>query len=440
MSNVQPWGDAFRARAASLPGASIDWLAQRRQQAINRFSDEGWPTTKQDGWRHTSLATLGQSFFGWPTEAQSVHGKAAALLQPLKQKQPGHWLVFVDGIYDEALSEIGNLPSGVRIETLSSALQRDPAALEAYLGDADFGSSVHALNLAFAAEGAFVSLSSGVALETPVHLAFLTLTGDSAAFMRNVIVAGSGSIATIVEHYLGEDELNSFTNTATRTFVERDANITHMRVQQEGNKTFHVGSIHVEQEGNSTHESHSLSFGARLARTDIETHLLGKHCETLLNGLYFVDGRRHVDHQTVINHAFPDGISHEYYRGILDEASRGVFNGRILVAEGADRTDAIQRSDSLLLSRMARSDAQPELEIYADDVKCAHGATVGQLDADSLFYLRTRGMDIEHARNVLIYAFAAETLQRIQSQQLRLPAVEAIRSLLPGGDVLGELA
>ena len=440
MSSIQPWNDAFRARAASLPGASLDWLAQRRQQAINRFADEGWPTPKHEAWRHTSLATLEQSFFGWPAAAQDAHTRAAALLQPLKASQPGHWLEFIDGAYEPSLSEVGSLPAGVHVETLASALERDPATVQAYLGDADAGAAIHALNLAFAADGAFISLPRGAAIDQPVHLAFLTLSADSASFVRNVIVAGSGSVATVVEHFLGEDELNSLTSTATRTYVDRDANITHLKLQQEGNKTFHLGAIDIVQEGNSTHESHSLSFGARLARTDIETHFLGKHCETLLNGLYFVDGRRHVDHHTLINHAHPDGISREYYRGVLADAARGVFNGRILVAEGADRTDAVQRSDSLLLSRLARSDAQPELEIYADDVKCAHGATVGQLDADSLFYLRTRGLEYEHARNVLIYAFAAETLQRIQSKPLRVTAYEAIRSLLPGGDVLGELA
>ncbi|WP_353173231.1 Fe-S cluster assembly protein SufD [Paracandidimonas soli] len=440
MSSVQPWSDAFRARAASLPGASIDWLAQRRQQAINRFADEGWPGAKQEGWRHTSLASLEQSFFGWADGGRDARGRAEALLQPLKQSQTGHWLVFVDGVHDAALSDIGSLPSGVRIETLAAAVDRDPAALEGWLGDADEGASVHALNLAFAADGAFVSLPRGAALEAPIHLVFLTLTGDSASFVRNIIVADNGAIATVVEHYLGENGLNSFTNTATRTFLASDANITHLKLQQEGDKTFHIGAIDITQEGKSSHESHSLSFGARLARTDIATHLLGTHCETLLNGLYFVDGRRHVDHHTLINHAHPYGTSREYYRGILADASRGVFNGRILVAEGADRTDAIQRSDSLLLSRLARSDAQPELEIYADDVKCAHGATVGQLDADSLFYLRSRGMDKEHARSMLIYAFAAEALQRIQSQSLRASAIGAIRGLLPGGDVLGELA
>src|SRR5690606_34549434 len=276
MSNTQPWSDAFMARAASLPGASVNWLAQRRQQAIERFADEGWPHNKQDGWRHTSLATLEQSFFGWTAGGQEALSKAAALLQPLKQSQPGHWLVFVDGVHNAELSDIGSLPAGVRIETLAAALDRDPAGLEAYLGEAEAGASVHALNLALAADGAFISLPRGAAVEAPIHLAFLILSGDNAVFTRNVIVADNGAIATVVEHYLGENGLNSFTNTATRTFVASDANITHLKLQQEGDKTFHIGTIDVVQAEKSTHESHSLSFGGRLSRTDIATHLLGK--------------------------------------------------------------------------------------------------------------------------------------------------------------------
>jgi len=181
-----------------------------------------------------------------------------------------------------------------------------------------------------------------------------------------------------------------------------------------------------------------MSFGARLARHDISTSFAGDHCETLLNGLYYVDGRRHVDHHTLIVHAKPHGVSREFYRGILGDTARGVFGGRILVAPGADKTDAVQRSDSLLLSKLAQADTRPELEIYADDVKCAHGATVGQLDEDRMFYLRSRGLDEVHARNVLTYAFAAQSVDRIEPEALRGKVIAAIRALVPGGAALGE--
>ncbi|HLR12159.1 MAG TPA: SufD family Fe-S cluster assembly protein, partial [Burkholderiaceae bacterium] len=190
----------------------------------------------------------------------------------------------------------------------------------------------------------------------------------------------------------------------------------------------------------SSFNSHSMSFGARLARNDIRTAFGGPHCHTLLNGLYYVNARRHVDHNTLIDHAHPNGISREYYRGILADMGRGVFGGRILVAPGADGTDAVQRSDSLLLSRMARADAKPELEIYADDVSCAHGATVGQIDENAMFYLRTRGLDEVHARNLLTYAFAGQAIDRLDLPVLRQQVAGMIRDRLPGGAMLGDIA
>jgi Fe-S cluster assembly protein SufD len=243
-----------------------------------------------------------------------------------------------------------------------------------------------------------------------------------------------------VEHYVGFGEgaagAASLTNAVTRVDAGRDARITHVKLQQEPEAAVHLASIDAVQAGGSCFSSHSMSFGARMSRNDIGTRFDGEGCEALLNGLYHVDGRRHVDHHTHIEHAQPRGISREYYRGILADAGRGVFTGRIRVAPGAFRTDAVQRTDSLLLSAQAETDARPELEIYADDVKCAHGATVGQLDEVGLFYLRSRGLDEAHARSILIYAFAAEALARIESAPLRRRAAAAIRSLLPGGEMM----
>jgi len=201
----------------------------------------------------------------------------------------------------------------------------------------------------------------------------------------------------------------------------------------------HLAAIDAIQSRGAGFDSHSLAFGARLSRTDIRARFDGEGCEALLNGLYHVDGRRHVDHHTRIDHAQPRGTSREFYRGILDGAGRGVFTGRIVVAPGAQRTDAQQRTDSLLLSPQAQADARPELEIYADDVKCAHGATVGQIDDESLFYLRSRGIDEAHARNLLTWAFAAQALARIEVEPLRRRAEAAIRSRLPGGALMETL-
>lgn len=446
MSAVDTWVQRFQAQAASLTGAGVPWLDSLRQQGMQRFADTGWPTSRQDGWRHTSLALLErQQFAGANGQGDAVADAVKTMVARVRQDEPGHWLVFVDGQYIEGLSEVGSLPAGVRVMPLSQAVRAHADEVQALMGDETQGPSPAALNLALASDGGFVHASTGVALEEPVHLVFIASQAAAASFPRNLIAVEGGAAATVVEHYLGlnasgiEADEATLTNAVTLTQVASQATLTHLKLQMEHEQAWHLAYIQARQEEHSTFNSHSMSFGARLARNDIATQLGGQRCETLLNGLYYVNGRRHVDHNTLIDHAQPNGVSREYYRGILADTSRGVFGGRILVAPGADGTDAVQRSDSLLLSRMARADARPELEIYADDVKCAHGATVGQLDDDAMFYLRTRGLDDEHARNVLIYAFAAQPIERIALAGLRHRVAGLIRDRLPGGAALGEL-
>lgn len=435
MTTAQTWVADFAVREQGLAGANVPWLAAMRKRAIERFASEGWPTTKQEAWRHTSLAALEQQSF-----LPSGNPSAAALAKSIRQGEAGHWLVFVDGRYAAELSDVGALPAGAEVLALSQALTDSPDQVQDAFGTELQGSSSAALNVAMASDGAFIRLARGVVLDHPVHLVFIAATEQAASFPRNLIDAEAASQATIVEHYVGQGSSVTLTNTVTRANLAADARITHVKLQQENEQAFHLGALSVEQGKGSVFNSHSMSFGARLARHDIATTFAGQRCETLLNGLYYVDGRRHVDHHTLIGHAQPHGVSREYYRGILADTARGVFSGRILVSPGADGTDAVQRSDSLLLSRLAKADARPELEIYADDVKCAHGATVGQIDENSLFYLRARGLDEVHARSVLTYAFAAQALERIALESVRQRVAHAIRALLPGGASMGALA
>lgn len=434
-AGLQAWADAFGRRAGSLPGAGVPWLADVRRRALDRFMSEGWPTPRIEAWRHTSLAPLAAAAFD-DGDAQPVAEQVAAL----KAADPGHWLVFVDGAYDAALSEVGALPAGATVLPLSQAWAEHAEAIRAAYGDAADGHSTSALNLALASDGAWVRLGRGVALEQPVHLVCAAASPRAAHFLRHLVQAEAGAQATVVEHYVGAPGAANFRHAATRLRLDQDARITHLKLQQESEQAWHLGEIDATQGRGSYFASHSVSLGARLARHDIATHFADERCETLLNGLYYVDQRRHVDHHTLIGHEKPRCVSHESYRGIMADASHGVFSGRILVAPGADGTDAIQRNDSLLLSRLAKSDARPELEIYADDVKCAHGATVGRIDEDSLFYLRSRGLDEAHARDILIYAFAAASVARIESDPLRRRVERAVRALLPGGAALEEAA
>ena len=435
MSSVQSWLADFSARRERLPGSGLPWLAAMRQRAIDRYAAEGWPTPRSEDWRHTSLALLEQAAFD--TEAQV--SDVADIVRTLRAGENGHWLVFVDGRYEPSLGQLGALPAGVRIGTLADALAHEADLVQQAFGSESDGGSPAALNLALASDGAFIYLARGVALEEPVHVVFVAAGDRAAVFPRNLYVAEAGAHGNVVEHYIGRDGNATFTNTVSRLQVASDARLTHTRLQQEAPQAFHLAAVDVEQEGKSYFASHSISLGARLSRHDICTRFDGQRAESLLNGVYYADGQRHVDHHTVIGHAQPNCVSNEHYRGILADRGRGVFRGRILVAPGADGTDAIQRNDSLLLSKLARTDSKPELEIYAEDVRCTHGATVGQLNEESLFYLMARGLDETHARNVLIYAFVLEGLARIEPEAVRRRASRAVRALTPGGHMLEEM-
>jgi Fe-S cluster assembly protein SufD len=461
MSAIDFWLGRHRDTATDLPGADLPWLARLREDAIDRFADEGWPTTRRENWRHTSLAFMAQQVLvvreavtpeavvaALRARYQAARGAAHAPARqgvesapesaPESASKDGHWVVFVDGHFAPALSAIGGLPGGVRIGSLADALGQTPEAVEAAFGEAGDGEAPAALNAALAADGAWIRLGRGVAVEPPIHLVFIGARVTD-QHLRNLIVAETGAQATIVEHYPVGAAGSTLTTAVTRVLAAQDSHVTHLKLQQEAPEAIHLATIEAEQARGAVFASHSLSFGARLARHDIRTRLAGEGAEALLNGLYHADGRRHVDHHTRIDHARPQGTSREFYRGLLDGSARGVFTGRILVAQNAQRTDAMQRCDNLLLSRLAEADARPELEIYADDVKCAHGATVGQLDEDALFYLRSRGVDAVHARQLLTYAFAAEVLDRIAHAPLRALGRAALLERLPDGARLEEL-
>ncbi|MGE0801533.1 MAG: Fe-S cluster assembly protein SufD [Lautropia sp.] len=432
---------AFPALAKRLPGARLPWLAALRRRAIERFARAGWPTNRLEQWRHTSLAGLETQTFAPPAAAP----RPEALLARLRGQTDGprsraddgdgggHWLVFVDGAFAPALSAIGALPAGATITALSAALAAREPDVEALFGSAEDGEAPSALNAALAGDGALIRIAPGIAVDAPIHLVFIGGVREGEHHVRNLVKAGAGTRATIVEHYVGEGDAATLTTAVTRIDAGADARIVHLKLQQEAGQAVHLAAIDAVQARGAAFTSHALAFGARLARTDIRTRFDGEGCHALLNGLYHVDGRRHVDHHTRIDHAQPRGTSEEHYRGIVDGIGHGVFCGRIVVAPGAGRTDALQRTDSLLLSPHAQADARPELEIYADDVKCTHGATVGRIDEESLFYLRSRGLDATDARNLLIRAFAAEALARIDLPSLRARAEAAIGARLPGG-------
>ncbi len=422
-----------------LPGTDVPWLRQLRSRALDVFAQRGFPTKRDEDWKYTSVAAFEKHAFR--ATAGNHAGKAARSLAErlVPGSDSGHVLVFHNGHYAPTLSSVGILPAGAKLASLADVLDAAPDVLEPYLANEEPDTTFGALNSAFMADGAYLHLRRGTVLDAPVHLLFLSTEPGGASHARNVIVAEEGAQATVIEHYVGMDGVVYFTNAVTRVFAAANAAITHYKLQQEAPDAFHVAGIHAVQQRDSRIESHSFSLGAALARNDISTVFDATGCEAILNGLYLAGGQQHVDHHTRIDHRQPNGTSREYYRGVLDGQSHAVFNGKVIVQPGAQKTNASQVNHNLLLSREAEIDSKPELEIYADDVKCNHGATVGQLDEAQLFYLRSRGINEMVARNLLVHAFAHDVIERIRLAPLRARLEQILLARLPQDDRMGAL-
>lgn len=425
------------------PGDAVEWIAGTRRDAAARFAELGLPTTRIEDWKYTSVRPIAKRDFA-RADAQGATADADAVEALRIPGIEAYRLVFVNGHFAAALSDREAAEAGVRVRSLAGVLADDPETLRdrfAACAPSDF-SGFTALNTAFAEDGAVIELAPETRAQHPIELVFVSTAQERpiAANPRIVIAAGHHSEGTVIEHYVGLDDAANLTNTVTEIRLDPEARLAHYRIQRESRKGFHVGSVHVHQADNSRFESHNVQIGGQLVRGDINTDLDAEGAETLFNGLYLANGRQHVDTHTRINHNKPYTRSEEAYRGILDDHARGVFNGRVYVAPDAQKIEAYQANDNLLLSGKAEIDTKPELEIYADDVVCSHGATVGQLDTHALFYLRSRGIDLETARGLLLYAFAEAAIERMQLPALRewlqgfvieeLPHAERVREFV----------
>jgi Fe-S cluster assembly protein SufD len=431
------------ATASTLPGSGLKWLARLRRDALDTFAGLGFPGPREEAWKYTRMTPIEKRAFR-PQGELCIGFDEGDIEHLLFAGLPCHRLVFVNGRYTPQLSKPGKLGEGIRLASLAKALEETPELVEPHLArHADLGASgFAALNAAFLADGALVHLPRGAVLEHPVHLLFIA-TGQEDPIIaqpRILVVAGEGSQVSVIESYASLGEGTYFTNTVTEVVLEDNARVEHYKLQHEHVRAFHVATLQAHLDRDSRFTSHSVSFGGQLTRNDINAVLDAPGAECTLNGLYMVGGRQHVDFHTTVEHASPHGTSEEYYKGILDGHSRGVFNGRVHVHPDAQKTDSQQASKNLLLSRDAEVDTKPELEIYADDVKCSHGATVGQLDADMLFYLRARGIDKAAARGLLTYGFAQDIIDRIPLEPVRgqleavlvarVPDAETVRAMV----------
>lgn len=417
-----PYTDQFAAYSSNGGGEGPAWLPALRKRAFDRFADLGFPTTRDEDWHFTSVTPIAERTF----KALKTNPTALTLtdVKPWLVDEAWHRLVFVNGRLEPALSQFAGLPAAVHVSTLSEALREDPEWVEQHLGSlAAFDRAAFtALNTAFMQDGVVIRVPKGEVVETPLHIVHLVdgQAEGAALHPRLVVVAEALSQIVLVESFVGLGKTSYLMNAVAEVVVGNGARVDHYKVQRDSTEAFHVGTTQVTQGRDSVYHSFSYAAGAALSRTNIYTKLAGEGGEARLNGMYMLDGVQHADHQTFVEHLAESCASRELYKGILDGSSHGVFNGKVYVDPIAQKTDGKQTNKALLLSDRARVDTKPQLEIFADDVKCTHGATIGRIDESALFYLQSRGIPVENAKALLTYAFAAEALETIEIDALRL--------------------
>jgi len=414
------------------------WLKGLRRSAFQWVSEEGFPTAKDEAWKYTRVAPILEIPFQ-PAEPDTSRRLSSGAIDQLAGDLGGARLVFVNGYFVASLSSLKSLPKGVKVKSLASVLVEEGESLEPLLSH-PFREQPHAftaLNAAFAEDGAFVQIPANTAIEEPIHLVFLSYTGATplVSHPRSLVLAGAWSRATVVETYAGILGDVYLTNAVTEVVLDEGAAVEHYKVQNEQQTAFHLALLDVRQGRGSRFKAHSVALGASIARHEVKVKLQAEGAEITLNGLYMPRNEQHLDNPTTIAHDAPHCTSRELYKGVVDGHGRGVFDGRIVVRQGAIKTDASQTNRNLLLSESAQADTRPRLEIFADDVKCAHGATVGQLNEDAVFYLCSRGIPHKVARGMLTYAFVSEMLELIGVEPLRSYVEKRVASRLPSGGV-----
>lgn len=411
----------YQAITTSRDGDSPGWLRSIRDLAITRFDHLGLPTNKHEQWRFTNANRIADTTFKL-ADTMDLNVRDRDVAKFAIPQLVGPRLVFVNGRFHPKLSSIGELRGNADIMDLPTAIRKNHSHVEPHLARyANFQDEAFtALNTAFLSDGAFIYVPRGDVVNEPIHLLFIAVPGDEQLAMhpRNLIVTEADTHATIIEDYVSlvESDDGNFTNAVTEIVVGENARVNHYLLERENDHAFNVSTLRVQQQENSNFESHSALLGASLVRNNIHPLLNGSGCELMLNGLYVANGRQHVDNYMRVEHAKPRCNSRQFYTGVLDDHAKAVFTGRIVVAKDAQKTDAKQSNMNLLLSEDAQINTQPQLEIYADDVKCTHGSTIGQIDEDAVYYLRSRGIGELQAEKMLVHAFASQCLDRMENK------------------------
>lgn len=408
-----------------------EWLRNLREKAFHYFTENGFPTVKEEDWKYTNVAPIGKEDFEISGENKDAltDVSVSAFYAESKESQ----LVFVNGKLNALLSDVSALAEKAVALPFAEAFEDERYAeiIKAKLAKAvkyDFNGFA-ALNTAFIENGVFLFIPKDAKIETPIHLLFAS-TENKASFPRVLVVAESFSEATLIESYTRIDEAKYFTNAVVEVFLADEAKLKHFRIQRESHAAFHVGTTNAELGRSSVYDATNINLGGRISRHDINLKFNAEGGEAFVDGLYMLDGEQHADTHSIIDHKQPNCISHQNYKGILNDKSRGVFNGKVFVRENASGTDANQSNKNLLLSNDARVDTKPQLEIYNDDVKCTHGATVGQLEDEEIFYLLSRGLEPKLATNLLTYGFAEEIINKIEIASIKAELDEAVLNRL----------
>jgi len=428
---LESWHDV-----TPLPGAP--WFAPQRAAAQQAFNTRGFPTLRDEDWKYTDVRAIASRRFGSGVGVAVDAGLTAAMSFAAAG---AHELLFLNGQFMPATGAAAlQLPAGVLAMPISVADARRDDSLSAHLGRyVDINKhGFLALNTARAGDGALIFIPDGVEVAIPISLLFASAAGPrpTGTCPRNLIILGRNAAATVIECYTGADGGEYLTNAVTEVRLGAGARLEHYRLQQEGNRAYHMGNLSVVQDQDSQLVSHAFALGAVLARNEIDVRLAARGAQVSLNGLYVAGERQHLDNHTRIDHEQPHTTSAEHYRGVLTGRARAVFNGKVVVHKDAQKSDARQVNANLLLSDDAEVDTKPELEIYADDVKCSHGATIGRLDDNMLFYLRTRAIPEAVARSLLIYAFADEVIQPVGFAPIRARLEQRVLGRLPDAEVI----
>jgi Fe-S cluster assembly protein SufD len=423
-----PYAEQFGAVSDGLPGAALPWLAALRDDAAARLRRHGLPSARVEEWKYTSLTSLAET--GFAPAAAPADGSTLPAVDHLGD-MPVHRLVFVDGRLDAARSDLGSLPEGVTLLGLASALDAGESWLEDYLGRIAplNGNALVSVNTAFAGDGCVLRLAPGAHLSDPVHVVSVASGASKATAFhpRLLVVVGENASATLVESHVGAADTAAYwTNPLAEISLGEGARLRHYRIQADGPQGFHLSAIRARLAAQSRYDNVLLSTGGALSRNEIQVDFDGPGSECRLSSGALMRGHQHADTTILVDHAHPECTSRQLFKSVLDDAARGVFQGKIVVRAGAQKTDGHQLSRTLLLSDQAEIDTKPELEIFADDVKCSHGATAGELDDEALFYFRSRGIDEERARHMLIEAFFDEVVALVEIEPLRDAMTRAV--------------